>query len=380
MKRLIKPAAWIMMLLLLFDGISPVAYAAGADISASSKTAFNMGIAYGITSAAAFLLAIGYWSLVKKKNTWLQLLFVSVVIVNSGYFALAISKTLAEALLANRISYLGSVFLPLCMLMTIMDVCRVNYAKKVPAVLLCVSVAVFLLAASPGYLDCYYSDVSLVFINGMAKLEKVYGPLHSVYLIYLLSYMGLMAGTILTSRVKRKTVSQKHAILLMVVAFLNIAIWGVEQLIYTEFELLSVSYIVSELLLLLLYGMMQDYGILSDNEEKSVHVSGSAAPAEESPIPALAVTAEVSTDADEDVHSVLDDERILYLAETWKQEYALTNREAQVLIALLQNKRRKEIALDMNVTEHTVKKHTGNIFSKLEVTSRTELFVLADQE
>ena len=380
MKHLTKHALSVVLLLLIFMGIAPAAYAVGTDADVTAKSTFNMAIAYGITSAAALLLAIGYWSFVKKKNIWLQLLFVSVVIVNCGYFALAISKTLPEALLANRISYLGSVFLPLCMLMTIMDVCRVNYAKKVPAVLLCVSVAVFLLAATPGYLGCYYSDVSLVFINGMAKLEKVYGPLHSVYLIYLLAYMGLMAGTVLTSRVKRKVVSQKHAILLMVVAFLNISIWGVEQLIYTEFELLSVSYIVSELLLLLLYGMMLDYGILSDGEKEPVPVSAPAAPVVETLLPEPAAAVEVSADADEEGHSVLDDARILHLAEKWKQEYTLTNRETQVLIALLQNKRRKEIALDMNVTEHTVKKHTGNIFSKLEVTSRTELFVLADQE
>lgn len=378
MKYFAKPAAAIALLLLIFMGIAPAAYAAGSDVVVSTKAPFNMAIAYAITSAAALLLAVGYWSRVKKKNTWLQLLFVSVVIVNCGYFALAISKTLPEALLANRISYLGSVFLPLCMLMAIMDVCRVNYAKKVPAVLLCVSVAVFLLAASPGYLDCYYSDVSLVFINGMAKLEKVYGPLHSVYLIYLLAYLGLMAGTIVTSWVKRKTVSQKHAVLLMVVAFLNMAIWGVEQLIYTEFELLSVSYIVSELLLLLLYGMMQDYGILPGSEKEPAVVS--AAPVAEDPIPEPAATVEGGADSEEGLHPALDGERILRLAEKWKQEYTLTNRETEVLIALLQNKRRKEIALDMDVTEHTVKKHTGNIFSKLEVTSRTELFALADRE
>lgn len=182
MKRIAKETVLAVTLLLLFTGIVPIAYAVGAETIKTAKSTFNMAIAYGITSAAALLLAVGYWSYVKKKNTWLQLLFVSVVIVNCGYFALAISKTLPEALLANRISYLGSVFLPLCMLMSIMDVCRVNYTKKIPAVLLCVSVVVFLLAASTGYLDCYYSNVALVFINGMAKLEKVYGPLHSVYL------------------------------------------------------------------------------------------------------------------------------------------------------------------------------------------------------
>ena len=384
MKHIVKLAAWAVMLPLLVLGIAPTACAAGVDTVVSAKPAFNMAIAYGITSAAALLLAIGYWSLVKKKNTWLQLLFISVVIVNFGYLALAISKTLPEALLANRISYLGSVFLPLCMLMTIMDVCRANYQKSLPAVLLCASIAVFLLAASPGYLDCYYSDVSLVFINGMAKLEKVYGPLHSVYLIYLLAYMGLMAGTILTSRVRRKSVSQKHAILLMVVAFLNMAIWGVEQLIYTEFELLSVSYIISELLLLLLYGMMQDYGILPEEDTEPVPALAavpvvSVAPVEEPLRLEPAAAAEIEMNSEEEIHTVLDDEKILCLSEQWKQAYALTHREAQVLVALLQNKRRKEIAAEMNVTEHTIKKHTGSIFSKLEITNRAELFALADQ-
>ena len=382
MKHITKQLVWAALLTMFFSVITPSALAAGSSADASAAKTFNMAIAYGITSAAALLLVVGYWSLVKKKNTWLQLLFVSVVIVNCGYFALAISKTLPEALLANRISYLGSVFLPLCMLMTIMDVCRVNYAKKVPAVLLCVSIVVFLLAASPGYLDCYYSNVSLVFINGMAKLEKVYGPLHSVYLIYLLAYMGLMAGTILTSRVKRKTVSQKHAILLMVVAFLNMAIWGVEQLIYTEFELLSVSYIVSELLLLLLYGMMQDYGILTDdnNADDVSAVPVAAVSLAESAISEPVPTVDVGADEDDAPQTTLDTERICFLSEKWSLEYTLTNRETQVLVALLQNKRRKEIATDMNVTEHTIKKHTGSIYSKLEITSRTELFALANKK
>lgn len=376
MKHLAKTAASAVLLLLFLFVLAPNGFAVGETAAIPAEKTFNMEIAYGITSAAALVLAVAYWSLVKKRNTWLQLLFVSVVVVNCGYFALAISKTLPEALLANRISYLGSVFLPLCMLMTIIDVCRVKYKKSLPAVLLGISVAVFLLAASPGYLDCYYSDVTLVFINGMAKLEKVYGPLHSVYLVYLLAYLALMAGTILTSRVKRETVSQKHAILLMVVAFLNMAIWGVEQLIYTEFELLSVSYIVSELLLLLLYGMMQDYGISADAESAPVPEAVSL-PAGAAAEPAVAE--EMGGDGDDEPQAALAEERILTLAEEWAREYTLTNRETQVLVLLLQNKRRKEIALDMNVTEHTIKKHTGNIFSKLGVSSRAELFALTER-
>ena len=311
------------------------------------------------------------------------MLHFSVVIVNLGYFALSVSKNLPEALLANRISYLGSVFLPLCMLIAILDVCHLRYRKWLVGALFCVSVAVLLISASPGYLECYYQDVSLVFVNGMAKLEKVYGPLHSVYLIYLLAFFGMMVGAILISILKKKTVSHKHAALLLTIVFLNISIWLVEQLTNSDFEFLAVSYIVSELLLLMLYGMMQDYGIFPEP----------AAPCPAPVTAGLRQEAAVSPSAEalrEDAAAEAVSERIgvaalscaqiEQLMSSWPAVSALTGREADVLRALLKNKKRKDIAADLNITEHTVKKHTANIFSKFKVSSRAELFAKAERE
>ncbi len=354
-------------------------FAAGS--SGSAAKTLNMSVAYGVTTLFSLLLAGGYCVLLKKKDTWLLFLHASVVIVNLGYFALSISKTLGEALLANRIAYFGSVFLPLCMLMAIMDVCRIRRVKWLPALLICCSVAVFILAASPGYLDCYYKEVSLVFINGMAKLEKVYGPLHPVYLVYLLGYFGMMVGVILISIRKKRVASHKHAAILLTVVFLNIAIWFVEQLIYTEFEFLSVSYIVSEFLLLMLYGMMQDYGILSTDQ---LPPAQPAEPVQQEVLPIAEPVVETSEDEmspDIDgAYTELSEERIAKIAAQWSVDYVLTGRECDVLCAILQDKKRKDIAAEMCVTEHTVKKHTGNIFSKLEVSNRSELFAKAEDE
>ena len=51
----------------------------------------------------------------------------------------------------------------------------------------------------------------------------------------------------------------------------------------------------------------------------------------------------------------------------------LTAREREVAMLLLEDRKRREIAQELGITEHTVKKHTANIFSKLEVNSRKEL-------
>ena len=331
---------------------------AGAARAGTAATP-NMSIVYGIVAALALVLFIGYCALIRQKNLWMLLVFLSVLLVNLGYFSLAVSQTLSEALLANRLSYLGSVFLPLCMFMVILEACRLRRHKWLLPLLLSISIAMFLVAASPGFLTCYYREVTLVYVNGMAMLEKVYGPLHPLYLVYLLGYLGLMAGAILTSYRKKKTVSCKHAVLLLMVVFLNMAIWAVEQLIYWEFELLAVSYLVSELLLLVLYSMMQDYETLMATKHEDL-------PPEEA--------------MDKFPARGFSPQQIEAILTGWAPVAELTAREQDVLRAILADKKRKEIAAELYVTEHTVKKHTANIFSKLEVSGRAELYARVQAE
>ena len=303
----------------------------------------NISFIYGIDTILALLLACGYCALVKKKEMWLMWLYFSVFVANVGYFTLSISKTVEEALLANRLGYLGSVFLPLFMLITIMKVCKVKCSTVARVILITISSMVFLVAASQGYLALYYKEVSLVFVNGMAKLQKVYGPLHNLYYIYLFAYFIAMLGVIIYAVHKRKIASCKHAGLLVVVVFLNIAIWLIEQFINWDFEFLSVSYIASELLLLFLYGMIQDYEIAMENRKEQT------------------------------VKETLDTSNIDLLKENCPEVSNLSNREMDVFKGLLEDKKRKEIAEELCITENTVKKHISSIFTKLEVSNRKEL-------
>ena len=304
-----------------------------------------MSMIYGILVGVSLLLLIGYGALIKKKEMWLLLLFASIFLVNAGYFALSASKTLGEALLANRIAYLGSVFLPFFMLMTIVDVCHYPRKKWMVGILLCVNVVVFLIAASPGYMEWYYKDVALVFVDGAAKLQKVYGPLHKVYFVYLFSYFAMMVGLIFRSVRKKLVDSPKQAFLLLVVVLLNIMFWLVEQMINWDFEFLSVSYVISELLLLVLYSMLQDYAELQLQT-----------------VPQPAETEETDT---------MDD--LEQKAAHWAEVAQLSPREKEIFWELLTDKKRKEIAETLCISENTVKTHTSNVFSKLEVSTRNEL-------
>lgn len=315
---------------------------------AVDKTA-SMAIIYGVLAVISLALIGVYFAVVKKRDIWFILLYVAVFVVNTGYLALSVSRTLEEALLANRIAYLGSVFLPLCMLMIIMSSCRIKPARITVSVLIAISVLIFLLAASGGYLPLYYEEVSLVYINGVARLNKVYGPLHVLYLLYLLSYFGLMVATILYALARKKISAPIHAIILASIVLGNIGVWFVEQLIYIDFEFLSITYIICEIFLLLLSRMLQLYD------------STSLESASDEAIAADAESVSVATRAEQ-------------IMSFWPEVQSLTAREMEVLNYILENVKRRDIAEQMCVSENTIKKHTSHIFTKLGISSRGELF------
>jgi DNA-binding NarL/FixJ family response regulator len=59
------------------------------------------------------------------------------------------------------------------------------------------------------------------------------------------------------------------------------------------------------------------------------------------------------------------------------QIHQLTNREKDVLLELAKGKSNKEIAASLFITEKTVKTHISNIFTKLEVSDRTQAALYA---
>ena len=128
---------------------------------ASEGKTVDLTIIYGAAMAISLLLLIGYCTLAKKKQGLYVLLFASVAVVNAGYFWLAVSPTLEQALMANRLAYLGSVLLPLSMFFIIRKATNCPSSPAIFRTLLGVSCVMFLITASGGILGIYYKEVSL---------------------------------------------------------------------------------------------------------------------------------------------------------------------------------------------------------------------------
>lgn len=314
-----------------------------------------MTIGYAITLGLAVTLLIAYCLMVKNKELWLMMLYVCVVIVNLGYLLLSMAKNLTFAIFANDLAYLGSVFLSMCMLLTIVRLCGFTVRKTQVAVCLSLGILMFSVIATVGFLPWYYKSVDLEVIDGMTRLVKVYGVLHPTYLFYLLGYFVAMIATILHSVQKKKIGRPKFAVFLSGIVCGNIIVWLFEKFIDWEFEFLSVTYIISELLLLLVYWMLQDY-----------------VPVREIP----AYTAAQREKLGIDIATMPMEEKISRVLAFVRDGELLTPREREILERILCNDRRREIADALHLSENTVKTYTRTLYAKLDVSCRAELYAL----
>ena len=313
-----------------------------------------MTLGYAICLSLAIGLLIAYFSMMKEKPFWLTMLYFCVPIVNLGYLLLSLAKSLSFAIFANDVAYFGSVFLSMCMLFTIVRLSGFKVERWHVVVCLTLAVVMFSIVATSGFLPWYYKSVSLETVDGTGKLVKEYGPLHDLYLVYLLAYFAAMIATIVRSVVKKKPGAAKFAGFIAGVVCSNLIVWIFEKFVEWEFEFLSVTYIISELLLLLVFWMMQDYVLKSD------------LPIDSSTERALGV----------EITAMSIEEKLSRVLLCVKDELPLGIREREILELILKNSKRREIAESLHLSENTVKTYTRTLYAKLGVSCREELFAL----
>jgi len=321
-----------------------------------------MLVCYGITFVVSLVMLAACLRVDRRNNIWLRMMFLFVAVCNAGYLGLALSRSLPMALFANAVAYLGNVFMPFFILRMVMQLAHIPCPKLLTRLLLAINSVVFLVATSGGYSSIYYKEVSLEVVDGVAHLVKVYGPLHCFYKFYLLAYFAALVSIIIYTALRKTTVSTKHTSFLAIIVLGNIALWLVENIIGSRFEFLTISYLMTESLILLLYGILQDYEDFIPASHASELVYADA------DLPAAAAESETGLSA----------VQIEAVFAAWPAISTLSQREKEVLRFIFEKRKRKDIAQVLFVTESTIKKHTSNIYKKLEVTNRTELFAKAE--
>lgn len=316
-----------------------------------------MQYAYLVLFIISVLLIPVYYISVKKRKEeyWLLFLIICVSVVNLGYFLISLSQTADLAILSNKVAYLGQVFIPMCMLMIINKLCGFKYNKVVIGVLVFLAITMFGIIGTTGYTDWYYKSVFIENCAGATVLHKEYGFLHPTNLIYVSLYFIAMVLTVCDSFIKHKGAYQKQAIIMLIIVLGNILMWLIQKVVPWNFELLSITYLMSAGSFLFVTIMLQDYIHINDvplyspKQQEKLGVDILTMPMEEKI------------------------QKVLYFV---RDGELLCTREREILELILANKKRKEIALELYLSENTIKTYTRTLYSKLGVSCREELYSL----
>jgi len=180
---------------------------------------------YDFTILYSILLLFYYLTVLKNasNNNYLMLLCCNFV-ANIGDTWVIFAKTVEEALLATKVSYIGNAFMCYFMFKVILSACKVKISIWIERFI--VIITLFTLASSMmiGENSLFYKSAELFHENGYSYLVKDYGPFHGFYSIVIMLY-GLITFAVavyalftpsLVSRVMAFTLAMTEVIAILV--------------------------------------------------------------------------------------------------------------------------------------------------------------------
>lgn len=211
-----------------------------------------MKVYYAILFILSLLMAgiyAGIWR--KRFSAFLTLNFSFIPIVNLGYYILASSQTVPEAILGIKISYLG-VYAHVFIMYAIFNLCNLNIKKSIRLILLGISTFFFLSSLSIGSSSIFYKSISGEIVGKNLILHKEYGILHTLYYIQILIYMVItICATIYAFR-KKNDVSRCNLRYMLACEAIPVLTFFIGRLFHLKVDLLPLSYVLCEAVLLMI--------------------------------------------------------------------------------------------------------------------------------
>ena len=191
----------------------------------------------------------GIWR--KRFSVFLTLNFALIPVVNLGYYIIAASATLPEAILGIKISYLG-IFAHIFIMYAIFNLCNLNIKKSIRLILLAISTFFYLSSLTIGSYPIFYKGLSGEMIGNNLILHKEYGILHTFYYIQLFIYMALTITSTVYAFRKKNDVSRQNLRYMLACEAIPVLTFFIGKFFHLRVDLLPLSYVLCEIVLLMI--------------------------------------------------------------------------------------------------------------------------------
>ena len=192
-------------------------------------------------------LIIYYETNSKKINKNYLMLFMTTLISNFGYAMSVHADTLEAALSGNLISYIGSIYTILFMLIVIVDMCNKRFFFFLRFGLFVYAMVISVIVATTKETNLFYIMPYIVKLRGLTVIKYTTGPAMYFYLAYIAAINISAMVTIIHSVFKKKQVSRKSLQILLCMLILGTLLYVIPLSLGIRFNFMPYTYILMEM-------------------------------------------------------------------------------------------------------------------------------------
>ncbi|MBQ6133502.1 MAG: response regulator [Lachnospiraceae bacterium] len=179
----------------------------------------------------------------------------SSLINNVGYTAVMLAQTQSEALISQKLSYLGRAFIPFALLLFVLNYCNrmTKRTKVIMHLLLLLHVFIYISVLTAGQNHLYYTEIGYTRSGFFPHLVYRYGPVHILYNIVILVYVIVGIAFLLKKLSKEKKMRKRRGTIFVICSILAITVFFILEItgIGEAYDMTMLGYAVSALFLLI---------------------------------------------------------------------------------------------------------------------------------
>lgn len=192
------------------------------------------------------------------------------MVSNAGYLATALSTNVEEIILANKISYIGSCFVPPVTISLICILTNCKMPSWIRGLIYGFSGMVYLMVLTVGYSELFYKDVYMKVYRDAAVIGYIYGKGYLLYYVILIGNLVLQIYLLLGAVKRSRNISYKNLACLVFMLIVNVYFYAVGKFINPAVEMIPLIYAISSFILVYMYrkGALYNFDDNISNSQK----------------------------------------------------------------------------------------------------------------
>lgn len=196
-----------------------------------------------------------------KQDGPYPLIFFAIFIACTGHLFLAMSSNLDQAILANKLNYIGAIFMPLLTFDACLSVCKIRFPVWGHMFLTLFVFIVFALSATVGYSDVYYKTVEFVETNGVGNYVATYGPGHDLFNLMVVGFFVANVALIVYAFLRKRNVSYKSLMAIASIELASVIAFFVSRILDSDTVVMPAVYIFDQYALLYICFHVKRYNV-----------------------------------------------------------------------------------------------------------------------